>query len=166
MREGEFLRKLEMKGRNREDRGSGVSRFIKDSDYNGVCRWIQDSLSYSRHPFLGCGVLPFYRRILSAYCHHHNVMPVAWISLTLSCHSSLSSIAPGRSSRLHPARPCEGVHRGTALMCSSLFFQQCPACLVRLIWLVFEIGGWWLYSCCSVEYYVQDLFNTARNILV
>ena len=62
-------------------------------------------------------------------------------SLTLSCHPSLSSIASGRSSGQHPvsalsccmlvrvgrlafARPCEGVHRSTALMSSSLLLQQ------------------------------------------
>ena len=34
--------------------------------------------------------------------HHHHVMPLARISLTLSCHFSLSFIASGRSSGLHP----------------------------------------------------------------
>ena len=34
--------------------------------------------------------------------HHHHVVPLARISLTLSCHFSLSSIASGRSSGLHP----------------------------------------------------------------
>ena len=34
--------------------------------------------------------------------HHHHVVPPAWISLTLSRHSSLSFIASGRSSGLHP----------------------------------------------------------------
>ena len=38
---------------------------------------------------------------LSPYIHHHVMLP-AQISLTLSRHQSLSSIAPGRSSRLHP----------------------------------------------------------------
>ena len=33
---------------------------------------------------------------------HHHVVLLAWISLTLSCHPSLSSITPGRSSMLHP----------------------------------------------------------------
>ena len=35
------------------------------------------------------------------YIYHHVVMP-AWISLILSHHRSLSSIAPRRSSRLYP----------------------------------------------------------------
>ena len=60
--------------------------------------------------------------------HHHHVVPLARISLTLSRHFSLSFIASGRSSGLHPvsshscwmyvragrpafARPCVGVHR-------------------------------------------------------
>ena len=71
------------------------------------------------------------------------------ISLTLARHLSLSFIASGGSSGLHPvssqsccmlfraghpafARPCEGIHRSTFLMSSSLLLQQCPACLVRL----------------------------------
>ena len=85
--------------------------------------------------------------------YHHHVTPPAQISLTLSRHSSLSSITPGRSSRLHPVsaksvcilvqagRPAfahryEVVHRSTSLMSSSLLLQQCPACLVRLTWIV------------------------------
>ena len=86
--------------------------------------------------------------------HHHHVALVARISLTLSLHSSLSFIALGRSSGQHPvsshscwmyvragrpafARPCVGVHKSTSLMSSSLLLQQCPACLVRLTWIVF-----------------------------
>ena len=85
-------------------------------------------------------------------------MPPARISLTLSRHSSLSFIAYGRSSGLHPtssqsscmyvrvgrsafARLCEGVHRRTSLMNPSLLLQQCPACLVCLTLIVFVIGG-------------------------
>ena len=98
--------------------------------------------------------------------HHHHVVLLAWISLTLFGHQSLSSITFGRSSRLHPvsaqscrcviagrptlARPCEEVQRSTLLMCSPLLLQQCPACLVRLIWMAFVMGGWWSYSCCFV----------------
>ena len=83
-------------------------------------------------------------------------------------HSSLSFIALGRSSGQHPvsshscwmyvgagrpgfARPCMGVHKSTSLMSSSLLLQQCPACLVRLTWIVFVIGGRWPYSWCLVE---------------
>ena len=71
------------------------------------------------------------------------------MSLSLSRHFSLSFIASGRSSGIHLvsshscciyvragrptfAWPYAGVHRSTSLMSSSLFLQQCPACLVRL----------------------------------
>ena len=81
--------------------------------------------------------------------HHHDVVLVARIFLTLSRHFSLSFIASGRSSGLHPvsshscwmyvragrpafARPYVGVHKSTSLMSSSLLLQQCPACLVEL----------------------------------
>ena len=81
--------------------------------------------------------------------HHHHVMPLARISLTLSRHFSLLFIASGRSLGLHPvsshsccmyvragrpalAWPYAGVHRSTSFMSSSLLLQQCPACLVRL----------------------------------
>ena len=81
--------------------------------------------------------------------HHHHVVPLARISLTLSRHFSLSFIASGRSSGLHLvsshiccmnvlagrpafARSYMGVHRSTSLMSSSPLLQQCPACLVRL----------------------------------
>ena len=66
-------------------------------------------------------------------------MPLARISLTLSRHFSLSFIASGRSSGLHPissyscciyvragrpafARPYAGVHRSTSLLSSSLLY--------------------------------------------
>ena len=109
--------------------------------------------------------------------HHHHVMPLAWISLTLSRHFSLSFIASGRSSGIHPVsshsccmyvlagRPYVGVHRSTSLMSSSLLHRQFPACLVRLTWIVFVMGGRWPYSWCLVGCCRPDLFNIARNIL-
>ena len=115
--------------------------------------------------------------------HHYHVVLLAQISLTLSHHFSLSFIASGRSSGLHPvssrscwmyvragrpafARLYLGVHRSTSLMSSSLLLQQCPACLVRLAWIVFVMGGRWPYSWCLVGCCSQGLFNIARNILV
>ena len=104
------------------------------------------------------------RRVLNNHHHHHHhVVPLARISLTLPRHFSLSFIASGRSSGLHPvsshsccmyvragrpafARPYVGVHRSTSLMSSSLLLQRCPACLVRLTWIVIVIGGRWPYS--------------------
>ena len=111
--------------------------------------------------------------------HHHHVVPPAQISLTLYRHF----IASGRSSGLYPisshscckyvrdgrptfAWPYVGVHRSTSLMSSSLLLQQCPACLVQLTWIVFMMGGRWLYSWCLVGCCRLDLFNIARNILV
>ena len=110
-------------------------------------------------------------------------VPPAQISLTLSRNLSLSFIASGSSSGLHPvsshsccmyvlagrpdfARPYAGVHRSTSLMSSSLLLQQCPACLVRLAWIVFVVGGRRPYSCCFVGCCRQDLFNIVCNILV
>ena len=121
--------------------------------------------------------------VSSIIIHYHHVVPQARISLTLSRHFSLSFIASGRSLGLHPvsshsccmyiradrpafARPYVGVHRSTSLMSSSLLLQQCPACLVRLTWIVFMMGGRWPYSWCLVGCCLQDLFSIARNILV
>ena len=117
------------------------------------------------------------------YHHHHHVVLLAWISLTLSRHFSLSFIASGWSSGLHSvfsysccmyvragrpafAWPYAGVHRSKSLMSLSLLLQQCPACLVHLACIVFEMGGRWPYSWCLVGCCCQDLFNIARNILV
>ena len=80
---------------------------------------------------------PRFHYIYIYHHHHHHVTLVARISLTLSRHSSLSFIAPDRSSGQHPvslhscwiyvragrpafARPCVGVHKSTSLMSSSL----------------------------------------------
>ena len=121
------------------------------------------------HPFIN---------ITPRFHHHHHVVPLARISLTLSHNFSLSFITSGRSSGLHPvslysccmyvqagrpafAWPYAGVHRSTSLMSLSSLLQQCPACLVRLTWIVFMMGGRCLVECCR-----QDLFNIAHNILV
>ena len=118
-----------------------------------------------------------------SYHHHHHVVRPARISLTLFLHVSLSFIASGRSSGLHPVSshsccmyvragrsafdwPYAGIHRSTSLTSSSLLFQQCPACLVRLAWIVFVIGGRLPYSWCLVGSCCQVLFNIALNILV
>ena len=109
--------------------------------------------------------LLFRGMLLHHHRFYHHVAPPARISLTLSRHSSLSSIASDWSSRIHPvlaqsccmyvlagrlafARPCVRVHRNISLMSSSLLLQQYPACLVRLTWIVFVMGGKWPYSCC------------------
>ena len=71
-----------------------------------------------------------------------------------------------RAGRPAFARPCEGANRSTSLMSSSLLLHQCPACLVRLILIVFVMGGRWPYSYCFVGCCLQDLFNIAHSILV
>ena len=129
-------------------------------------------------------ILFYHTLCINLFCyHHHHVVPLARISLTLSRHFSLSFITSGRSSGLHPvsshsccmyvlagrpafARPYVGVYRSTSLMSSSLLPQQCPACPVSLTWIVFVMGGRWPYSWCLVGYCRQDLFNIALNILV
>ena len=115
--------------------------------------------------------------------HHHHVMPLARIYLTLSRHFSLWFIASGRSLGLHLvyshiccmyvragrpafARPYVGDHRSTSLMSSFLLLQQCPACLIRLTWIVFVMGVRWPYSSCFVGCCRRDLFSITRNILV
>ena len=105
-------------------------------------------------------------------------MYIIIIIIILSCHQyrypwPYLAITPYRSSLLagpqgytlypHRAVVCrfklvtllllshvKGVHRSTSLMSSSLLLQQCPACLVRLTWIVFVMGDRWLYSCCFV----------------
>ena len=115
--------------------------------------------------------------------HHHHVVPLARMSLALSRNFSLSFIAFGRSSGLHPvsshsccmyvragrpafARPYVGVHRSTSLMSSSLLLQQCSVCLVHLTLIVFVMGGWWTYSCYFVGCCRRDLFSIAHSIHV
>ena len=127
------------------------------------------------------GILAYYE---FDHHDHHHVVPLARISLTLSRHFSLSFIASSRSSGLHPvsshscwmyiravhpafARPYVGVYRSTSLMSSSLLLQQCPACLVRLPWIVFVMGGRWQYSlclvgCCRLVYEFEERPNS-RN---
>ena len=51
-------------------------------------------------------------------------------------------------------------------MSSSLLLQQCPACLVRLIWMVVEMGGKCTYSCYFLGCCFVDIFNIAHCILV
>ena len=112
------------------------------------------------------------------------------IIIIMSCrHFSLSFIASGGSSGLHPisshsccmyvraGRPASAwqyavVHRSTSLMSSSLLLQQCPAYLVRLICLVFVTGGRWPYSwslvgCCRTfkVWYAINPTNLNKGII-
>ena len=138
-------------------------------------RWINIPLKNKDVTNQGRSVVPYISNaiILMDHHHHHQVVPPARISLTLSRHFSLSFIASGRSSVLHPvssysccmyvraghpafARPYVGVHRTTSFMSSSLLLQQCPACLVHLTWIVFMMGSRWSYSWCLVGCCLQD----------
>ena len=133
--------------------------------------------------FYGISTTVGYLMANSVYRYHHHyyhVVPLAGISLTLSRHFSVSFIASGWFFGLHLvsshsccmyvraafAWPYAGVHRSTSLMSSSLLLLQCPACLVRLAWIVFVMGGRWPYSWCLVGCCRQDLFNITHNILV
>ena len=64
------------------------------------------------------------------------------------------------------ACPCVGIHRRTSLMSLSLLLQLCPAGLVRLTWIVYEMGSKWPYSFCFVRCCFKDLFKITRSILV
>ena len=117
----------------------------------------------------------------NSYCHHHHhVVRLARISLSTSPYHSLPLAGlQGYIPYHHIAAVCMfelvilllighigGVHRSMSITSSSLLLQQCPACLVHLAWIVFMIGGRWLYSWCLVGCCCQDLFNIALNILV
>ena len=159
-----------------------------------ICHSIQRQKLYSwpsafTFPFLGPTLLMFsITKILavdsrdSYIHHHHHVVPPSRISLTLSRHFSLSFIASGMSSGLHPvsshsccmyiragrpafARPYVGVDRSTSLVSSSLLLQEFHGCLVRQAWIVFVMGVRWPYSRCFVGCCLQDLFNIARSVL-
>ena len=108
---------------------------------------------------------------------HHHVALSARVFLTFSRHNPLSSIAFSRSSGLSAQSwlyvasswtscLCSSMWRGPQEYISSLLLQQCPACLVRLILIVFVMGGKWLYNFCFVGCCLQDLFNIACSILV
>ena len=154
-----------------------------------IKRWIQCNESFDNSPVISTNIYHCLNNVfhdLHHHHHHHHVVPPARISLTLSHHFSLSFIASGRSSGLHSvssqsccmyvrasrpafARPYVGVHRSTLLMSSSLLLQQCPACLVRLTWIVFvmshPIGGrivgalWGVASWTCSILFAAFLFN-------
>ena len=51
-------------------------------------------------------------------------------------------------------------------MSLSLLLWQCPACLIRITWIVFVMGGKWPYSPCFVGCCLRDLFNIASSSLM
>ena len=64
-----------------------------------------------------------------------------------------------RAGRPAFSRPYVGVHRTISLINSSLLLKQCPACLVRLTWIVFVMGGRWPYSWCLVGHPILFLLD-------
>ena len=88
------------------------------------------------------------------------------VRLTARIHLHLSAITLGRFSRWHPVssqNPWMCLQKNVSLC---LFLEQCPACLVRLTWIVCEMRGRWPYSSCFVGCCFQDFFKRERNILV
>ena len=72
--------------------------------------------------------------------HHHHVVPLAWISLTLSRHFSLSFITSGRSLALHPVSShncCMYVRAGR------------PAFAWRGS---IGVHHWWVRTCFTLDY--------------
>ena len=121
------------------------------------------------------------RKLLLKDHHHHPVVQLARISLTLSLATFPYRSLPlacllGYISYLHIAAVCMfllvvllllghmwgsiGVHHLWARPCSS------SSVLVRLTLIVLVMGGRWLYSWCFVGCCRQDWFNIACNILV
>ena len=103
------------------------------------------------------------KRLEGTTFHHHHVLSPTQISRTLLFHTSLSYIAFCRSSRLHllsvhsccrlvltecpkPAHPCEGTQRRTSLMNLLLLLQQCPACLVQLLFCMMLLLGFFIIA--------------------
>ena len=83
-----------------------------------------------------------------------------WLALTICpYHPLLLADPPNYIQCLLKA----GISWRTSLMSSSLLFQQYPTCLT---WMVHEIGGKRLYSCCFVGCCIKYLFEKAHIILV
>ena len=66
------------------------------------------------------------------------------------------------------AYPWKGLRKRTSLMTSSLLLQQCPTCLVRLIWKVLGMGGkcpyssyffWMLLPGCLLMQFPSSFFS-------
>ena len=100
--------------------------------------------------------------LIGLISYHHQCTPVAEIPLTLSYHLFLLTITLDKSSRLHLVSASWltwSVHGRMSPMSLSLLFQQCPACLAHLTWIVCRMGGKWPNKCCFVECCFQVLFR-------
>ena len=107
---------------------------------------------------------------------------IAPVPLTLSNQSSQEAIDLDKSSRSYLLSVPKwwvqvfagrltlvliyvGAHWRTAFMRSSFSSLQFRGCLGRS-YRLFEMRSKWPYSCCFVGCCFQDLFKTARNVLV
>ena len=103
-------------------------------------------------------------QILFIHHHHHHVMLLAWISLILSRHFSLSFIASGRSSGLHPV---------STHSCCMYVLVGCPA-FARLYVGSIGVHHLWARPCFSsifIKYnlkthFVDNTLNEPELILM
>ena len=98
------------------------------------------------HTHTNIYIIYIYIYIYFSFPHHHHVVPPARISLTLSRHFSLSFIASGRSSRLHPAsshsccmsvragRPAFAWHMWGSIGVHHLWARPCFSSSVPRVW--------------------------------
>ena len=118
----------------------------------------------------------------SECCHHHQVVLTAWNSLSLSCHPSLSSIFLDRFSKLYRV---SRQSRWKSLLISQYWhihvsksLRECHLCVhpcfssssLHVLFILLEWFVRWVASGCTAAvlwgYCFQDLFKTARSILV
>ena len=117
-----------------------------------------------------------YKLIIILSCHQHGY---PWPSLATPPYRSSLPVGPHGYLRIltellyvgssWPLCFCTAMWKGPLEYITYelfLLLHQCPACLVRLTWIVFVMGGRWPYSYCFVGFCLQDLFNIARSILV
>ena len=139
----------ELEWTTRSDDNEGVLRFTEISSITGASvlgclESYQDTLWNSLTPLQRCS-----RCILWHQLTGPDVQSFYW------------SVLVGRPTL---ACPRERVYMRTSLISSFLLLQQCPMCLVGLIWIVLKIRGKWPYIGCFVRCCFKDLFNIARFI--
>ena len=95
----------------------------------------------------------------------------AWIPSTLSNHISNCRQHPVCAELINgkicwSAKSDVSVRMRTSLMKLSLLHQQRPVHLVRLTWMVCEMGGMWPYFYCLEWFCSQDWFKTLKILLL
>ena len=135
--------------------------------YSRIWAWVTDFILFDHDRF-------FHIIIIMSFLLHG----FPWLSLAtrLSRLSLLAGLlayimCPHRAAvviagRLTLARPYERIQKRTSLMSLSLLLQKCQVYLIRPSRMVLKMGGKWPYSCCFVGCCFQDVFITARSILV